>query len=147
MLIQIWREAHLPKDGAEFQPPLEVIEGPGGYRLRIALPGVDHEQVGVEVLGRVLAIAGERRRPALEAEERLVMTNQEYGRFLRQFQLPDEADPEKISARFSGGMLEISIGRKARPPAHRIPVEIMAAQKPGVPAETVGVTPETAGKK
>ncbi|MBN2231891.1 MAG: Hsp20/alpha crystallin family protein [Deltaproteobacteria bacterium] len=138
MLVRIWREAGLPEGEAELQPPLEVIEGPGGYRLLIALPGVDHELIRIEVLERVLTVSGERRRPALEDEERLVMTNQEYGRFRRRLRLPAEADPEKISAGFSHGMLEISVGRTASPPARRIPVEIMAVPERGVPAEIGG---------
>ncbi len=121
----------------DFAPPVDVIAGPSAYRLLFILPGVEADHVEVEIRGRQLQVRGERRRPALEQGEKLVVEESRHGQFLRQFQLPEAVDAGRIRARYEDGILEISLPRKAPAPARKIVVAgaednaARAARKPG----------------
>ncbi len=107
---------------AEFTLPVDIIEGRQGFRLLCMLPGVEPDQVSVEMDGNILTISGERRLPALEDGERLESIESRHGFFQRQFKVPERADTSAIAARYEDGILEVSIPRKDSGPARSIPV-------------------------
>ena len=108
----------------EFVLPVDVVEGKQGFRLLCMIPGIEPDQVAVEMNGDVLTISGERRLPALAPEERLELVESHHGFFKRQFKLPERADSNSISARYEDGILEISISKKDSTPARSIPVTV-----------------------
>lgn len=87
---------------------IRVEEGKqdGHYLVRAELPGVDPDRdVSVQVDHGVLAIEAERR------EERRDVGRSEfrYGSFTRRIPLPQGADESSITARYIGGILEVSV--------------------------------------
>lgn len=107
---------------AEFTLPVDIIEGRQGFRLLCMLPGVESDQVSVEMDGNILTIAGERRLPALEEGERLESVESHHGFFRRQFKIPERAEAGAVAARYEDGILEIAIPMKDSGPARSIPV-------------------------
>jgi HSP20 family protein len=74
----------------------------------VELPGVAPESVRVVVGERVIAIAGERKRPKVPGRVYQQMEI-EYGAFERQVRLVEDVDPERARARFEGGVLTIEL--------------------------------------
>ncbi len=107
---------------SEFILHVDIIEGNQGFRVLCMLPGVEPDQVSVEMDGRVLTVSGERRFPALEQGERLEIVESYHGFFKRQFKIPERADSNAITARYDDGILEISIPKRDSAPARSIPV-------------------------
>ena len=96
-----------PAAGPGWTPATEVRTGDDGWRVRMALPGIDPSQVHVDLQGGSLTISGERTRteengPGYASEIR-------YGRFERAFTLPAKVDAEKVSAHYENGMLELTL--------------------------------------
>jgi HSP20 family protein len=125
-MMEKWQNADdsQPRRGGEteFTLPVDIIEGRQGFRLLCMLPGVEPDQVSVEMDGNILTISGERRLPALEEGERLESVESHHGFFRRQFKIPERAEVDAIAARYEDGILEISIPRKDSGPARSIPV-------------------------
>jgi HSP20 family protein len=89
-----------------FVPAIEVASEKDGWNVRLALPGVDPQDVHVEVAGNTLTVRGERRR---ETKNEPYMSEITYGRFERSLTLPDSIDGEKVTAVYKNGLLELAL--------------------------------------
>ncbi len=122
-------------DGDEtgfFTPVVEAKEDDKGLTIEVDLPGVNPDDVSVELNEGVLTIKAERKleKDIEEAEKEGVkyhIAERAYGTFLRRFTLPFEADEDKIEATFDKGVLKIFIPRKEEEKKTR-KIAIKAAQ-------------------
>jgi HSP20 family protein len=90
---------------ADWAPHVETYVKDDALRVRVDLPGVDPKAVDISVESDVLTIRGERKSEHKEAAYREVS----YGRFERRIRVPDGTDPEKISAQYTNGVLEVTV--------------------------------------
>ena len=74
----------------------------------MAVPGVAPENMTIDVVGRTLHVRGERTMQKDETAEPVVGEIR-YGRFEREFTLPEEIDSEKVQATYRHGMLELAL--------------------------------------
>ena len=100
---------------ASWIPATEISRGDEGWKVRVALPGIDPKDVSIDLNGNNLTIAGERTRS--EADGRGPASEFHYGRFERAFTLPANVDAEKVSADYVHGVLELTLplAETARP--------------------------------
>jgi HSP20 family protein len=130
--------------GGEIQmwtPSVEVLERDNNLVVRAELPGLEKDDVKVELTDDGLVIEGERKR---EREERLeggYRSEIEYGRFYRMIPLPEGVNVDQAQARMNNGVLEVAIPMaEAKRPRRSIPVESGAGQA----AQTAGEQAQTA---
>jgi len=101
-----------------FVPVVEVKEDDKGLTIEADLPGVDPEDVSVELSDGILTIKAERKMVKEVDEEdkdsgvKYHIAERAYGTFLRRFNLPWEADEDKIEADFDKGVLKVFVPRK-----------------------------------
>lgn len=102
-----------------FTPPVEVCTDRerNNYCVRVALPGIEPQEVNLEVHGNTLAISGERKFEDERNENEYLQREFSYGRFERLITLPEGVDTDRVRADFNNGMLEITapISEAARP--------------------------------
>lgn len=87
-------------------PSADVYERKGEYVYELEIPGFEEKELEIEVTDHVLTVKGER---AEEKEkdktfwlhERLALA------FERRFELPPEADTQKVKAEFKKGILAV----------------------------------------
>jgi HSP20 family protein len=105
-------------------PPVDVAETQDRILVRTELPGLRQEDIQIEFENGLLTLRGERR---LEKVEGLTWHRVErsYGNFSRTFTLPRTVDPEKITASYREGVLEIEVPKReeAKPKQIRIAVQ------------------------
>ena len=108
----------------DWVPSCEVSETEDEYRLSTHLPRVKKEDVHVTVDKGVLTFEGERREESEESGRKFHRRELEYGRFVRRFTIPEDADPSKIEASFEDGMLNVTLAKTKdkRPSAVEISV-------------------------
>ena len=94
-------------------PAVDIYETDDDLVVKAELPGVEKDQIGVEVKGGVLTLRGERKHEKDVKEENYHRIERGYGNFLRSFALPASVEEEKVSARLTGGVLEIHLPKKA----------------------------------
>jgi HSP20 family protein len=109
---------------AAFSPSVDVfyVNDPPRAVVNAELPGVDPDEVKVEVRGRELLLIGRRLPP--RAEGRLYQQIEiEHGTFRRVVPLGADVDSEAASAEYRDGILEITLPlRTDRPSSKSVPI-------------------------
>ena len=102
---------------AQWIPLVDVGEDDNGYFLKAELPEIQKDQIKITVENGVLVISGERRFEEEQKGQKFHRIERAYGSFARSFTLPDNADPNKVSAEFKEGLLSVRIAKSeaARP--------------------------------
>lgn len=93
-------------------PRASVFASESSVLFQVELPGVAKEDVSVTVASGELLVRGQRRQPDPEASLKPVVVEQPFGSFERRFPAPPWCNPEKIRAKYSHGVLEISLTRQ-----------------------------------
>lgn len=97
--------------------------------MRADLPGVDPKEVEVSLEGDTLTISGERRSKSEREGGRY--SEVRYGRFERSMRVPEGLDPEKVTAKYANGVLELTVPLpKEVSTARKIPVHIEGPDTP-----------------
>jgi HSP20 family protein len=94
-------------------PQLNIGSTDDSIEIVAFAPGVDPASLEVTVDKGLLTIAGERKTTeAAGGETRTYAKERFHGTFRRVIELPQNADPEKVEARYSNGALAISVGKR-----------------------------------
>jgi len=103
---------------------IEVTEANGEYKVLAELPGVKKEDIHVNIDGDQVSITAETR---IEREvkdgERVIHSERHFGKLSRAFRLAQEVDEAKASARYTDGVLELSLPKKAAAAAKQLTVQ------------------------
>lgn len=110
-------------------PAMDLVEQEDEVVVKVDLPGLDRDDVSVEVRDGVLTISGERSSEERDERDDYVRVERAVGRFSRQVQLPEGVDPQEIEASFDRGVLELRIPKPKTHEPHRI--EIAAPKSEG----------------
>ena len=92
-----------------WSPQVEVFERAGQLVLRADLPGLNKDDVQVEVTDDALTISGERRSEHEEKGEGYYRSERSYGSFYRRIPLPEGVNADEANATFRDGVLEITM--------------------------------------
>jgi len=92
---------------------LDVIEDDKSYRVSVDMPGVKKSDIDVSVEGNQVTISAELKREATNENERELYTERYSGKAYRSFSLPFEVDSTKSEARYDGGVLMLTLPKKA----------------------------------
>jgi len=92
---------------SSFTPQVNTREGEFAYHVDVDLPGVDKENIKVDVKNNVLTISGERSTKKEVKEEDYLKVETSFGKFSRSFTLSDDIDAENITASAENGVLEV----------------------------------------
>ncbi len=114
-----------PFDGQEWAPVVDLHEYPEHFTLYAEIPGVDSGSVELSYIDDELTIRGEKAKPAdVDEPKRCVRCERRFGAFCRTVALPQGIDADRLSAKCSNGVLEITIPKSesSRPKAIKIDV-------------------------
>jgi HSP20 family protein len=111
--FQIMREVlgHSPFAEA-FVPKFDVKETRGAYVFLADLPGVPEADLDITVTGNRLVVRGKREEEHRDEGDSYYTYERTFGTFQRVFTLPDDGDPDRITADMRGGVLTIEVPRR-----------------------------------
>jgi HSP20 family protein len=116
----------IPRSGggeAQFSPDVEVLERDGKLIVRADLPGLNKDDVDVEVSEHSLTIEGERKREHEKKEEGMYSCERTYGHFYREIPLSEGVKTDTAKANFKNGVLEVTFdAQKSAQNRHRIQI-------------------------
>ena len=110
-------------EGGDWTPAVDIKEEDDRYLLHADIPGVKPEDIEIAMDNGVLTIKGERRQESEEEKENYTRIERSYGLFYRRFSLPDDTDPEKITATGKDGVLEVVIPKSEAVKPRKIQVQ------------------------
>ncbi|KAI3783327.1 hypothetical protein L1987_42405 [Smallanthus sonchifolius] len=104
--------------------PADVKEYPGSYVFIVDMPGLKSGDIKVQVEeDNVLVISGERKREEEKEGVKYVRMERRMGKSMRKFELPENANTDKISAVCQDGVLTVTV-EKLPPPEPKKPKTI-----------------------
>jgi HSP20 family protein len=122
-----------------WSPQIEVFEGEGQIVVRADLPGLNKDDVKVDITDDALTIQGERRHEHEQCDESFCRSERSFGNFYRSLPLPEGADADNAKANFRDGVLEVTIPAPERAQRRR-QIEIgegaKAEEQPRADAQT-----------
>jgi HSP20 family protein len=112
-----------PTNGARrWAPAVDVLERDDSIVLKADLPGVDHDDVSIEVSDNLLTISGHRQSEAQEKKEGYFRIERSYGAFSRSIGLPQGVDADRIEASFDKGVLDVTVPKPEERKPRRISI-------------------------
>ncbi|MFN0186382.1 MAG: Hsp20/alpha crystallin family protein [Aquabacterium sp.] len=106
-------------------PALNVGTTPSSVEVHAFAPGLDPGTIELNLDRGVLTLSGERKGHDAPDDGRATLHMQERfaGRFRRVVNLPDDIDPNGVSAEYRDGVLRVSIKRRDAVQPRRIPIQ------------------------
>ncbi len=116
------REFFGKTEGGELLPPVDVAETDTELTVKMAVPGVEKDQISISVDDHTLSVRGESRKESEEKKKNYYRQEIRYGSFARSVRLPAEVDAGKAAADLKNGMLSIRLPKTKNPKAQQIKI-------------------------
>lgn len=103
---------------------VDVKEDSESYAVTAELPGIAKDDIHVNIDGQMVSISAERKQEKeVKDGERVLRTERYFGKVSRSFQLGQEIDEGRATAKFSDGVLQLTLPKKAPAQARRLTIE------------------------
>ncbi len=122
--FQDQNSAQCNKSATQWAPRVDIKEEANRFVILADIPGVDPNEIEIQMEKNVLSIKGARSTEVVAEGEKLTLVERARGEFNRGFTLPESADAEAIKASGKNGVLEIVIPKKADTAARRIKIDM-----------------------
>jgi HSP20 family protein len=101
-------------DGQLPQIKIDVTEDNGAYVVRADIPGVKKEDITVDIDGNVVSISAVVKQEKEEKKgERVIRSERYYGNMSRSFSLGQDVDDKAAQAKYTDGVLELTLPKKS----------------------------------
>mgnify|MGYP003573833392 CR=1 FL=1 len=106
-----------------WKPPMDMNETPEEVVIVAEIPGVDKDDLGVEISSKAVRIKGKRLAKHCSGNATYRLAEIQYGQFERVLFLPAPIDPEVVSAAYQNGLLEIRLAKQPPEKPHKITIQ------------------------
>lgn len=95
-------------------PSVNIKETQKDIKFELAAPGLKKEEFNIEVHNNVLSISSEHREEKEEKGDKGKFMRKEfsYKSFSRTFNLPENANADKVDATYKDGILQVIVGKR-----------------------------------
>lgn len=101
---------------------MDLVETEDHLVLKADLPGLDADDVEIEVKDGVLTVSGERKTGQEDSANGYHRVERSYGRFSRSLSLPQGVEADQVQAEFDKGVLEVRIPKPAERKPQRVQI-------------------------
>lgn len=119
------RASFVPARAWRAYPLLNISEDAENVYVDALAPGLDPENLTVNVHNGVLTVSGEKKALNEDVKPESWHRNERgVGRFARSIELPSDVDPDKVSADYRNGLLSITLPRAEAAKPRQITVNV-----------------------
>ena len=90
-----------------FVPAAEIQETPEAIHLSLEAPGMNSEDLDIQVTADTVSVSGERKEKTVTEEKGMSRTEFHYGRFQRVIPLPTRIQNNNVEAEYKDGILKL----------------------------------------
>jgi HSP20 family protein len=105
-------------------PALDVHEDKDNFTVRVELPGVKREDIGVSLQEGALVISGERKEEKVSEGTEIHRQERFYGKFQRALTLPTPVAADKVKAAYKDGILTVTLPKAEEAKPKQIDVSV-----------------------
>ncbi len=103
---------------------IDVKEQEKAFVVHAEMPGIRKEDIHVVIDGPTVSISAERKQEKeVKDGERVLRTERYFGKVSRSFQLGQDIDDGAASAKFTDGVLELTLPKKAATQSKRLTID------------------------
>ena len=106
-----------------WSPAVDVSESDGELVVTAELPGMNRQDVHIDLTENVLTIRGEKKEETEREEKEMRVYERSYGSFRRSFTLSSPVDEAKVSAEFKDGVLKVTLPKLERAKGREIQIK------------------------
>jgi len=114
--------------------PVNIAERENVYIVELEIPGMEPEDIDVQVMGDQLVVSGEKRLERSEEQGTWQAIECQYGAFQRSIPLPQNLDTRNIDAVYRRGVLTLTIPKTR--PSRPNTIEVRREEGDGAPRES-----------
>ncbi len=92
-----------------FIPAAEIEETDQALHLKLEVPGLEPQDLNVEVTANAVSISGERKSASRTEEQGMVRSEFRYGKFQRVIPLPSRIQNNNVQAEYKDGILRLTL--------------------------------------
>ena len=107
-------------------PAADVYETPDEFVFELEVPGFDEKELGLEVTDHMLTVRGEAKAVKEDKAKTFILHERLEHAFERRFHLPEDADTDKLVAKFESGVLEIHAPKAPEAKPRKVKIEPIA---------------------
>jgi len=120
-----WPERWSRADEMEVRPPIvDVFEEKDDIVVKAELPGMEKDNIEVNLTDHTLTIKGEKKKEEEIKRENYYRAERSYGSFLRTLELPKDVHADKVKASFKNGILEVRMPKTEEAKAKEVKVKV-----------------------
>ena len=106
-----------------WQLPLDVTGNDDGFVVEASLPGINPDDLSIQVQENILTISGEMKQNTENKEQRYHVRERRWGSFYRSVALPMTVDASKVQAEYNNGVLKLTLPKAEEAKPKRIQVK------------------------
>ncbi|MDQ7785846.1 MAG: Hsp20/alpha crystallin family protein [Desulfomonilaceae bacterium] len=125
--IQVAEKKELASEGGEFTregvyftPAVDICETETELKVLVDMPGVNYENVDIELKENILTIEG--KVPTEERRGQELLREYQTGNYFRSFRITEVVDQSKITASMSEGVLQLTLPKAEKAVPRKIPI-------------------------
>lgn len=115
--------SQLPAPRESQVPYVDVIDREKDIVVTVDLPGVDKNDIRINVRDNTLEISAEKKTAREHEDEGYLRRERGYSRFYRTIRLPTQVDEARAQAGFNNGVLEITLPKAEKKAGSNIPIK------------------------
>jgi HSP20 family protein len=97
-----------------WSPAVDILETESEIILMAEVPGLDLDDIELQIRDNVLTFRGERTIENAVKKEHYFRIERAYGNFSRSFTLPSTIDQERVEARLKDGILDVRMPKRTQ---------------------------------
>jgi len=105
-----------------FVPAVDVVEKGDQTLFRFDLPGMEKDDIRIEIQDGTLTVSGQRKSEKTEEKDGYRHVERSFGSFSRSFQLPQGTEMDKVEAEYQAGVLTVTLPKGESKSSRRIPI-------------------------
>ena len=110
--------------GRHWIPAVDVLENEREIVLQAELPGMNKDDIEIELTGETLTLSGERKLEPAQRGEHFHRIERQYGPWQRTFQIEVPIDTAHVAASYDDGVLTVHLPKQEAIKPRQIAIEV-----------------------
>ncbi len=112
VLDSLFKDVEAKNNSYEKLPAVNISESEQNFTIDLAAPGMKREDFQINLKKDILTVTVDKKKEDGEGKKQFSRKEFDFGNFSRSFNMPENADSEKIAASYANGILSLTIDKR-----------------------------------
>lgn len=116
-------DTRLSEPVTSLMPLMNIEENKDAYKISVELPGMEKNDIDIQIKDNVLTISGEKKEETKSDEGTFYRRERRFGKFSRSINLPNDINVDGIDAEYKNGVLTLTLPKTEEAKPKKIAVK------------------------